>query len=148
MSYCPGTPTVPVKVGPGRYCIDSFRGEMRTYEVDTVKGTCSCPHFVGRLSQIENAECKHLRTCRDLEASQPQPTKLERAAAIAETLPDADLKQYAAERVGTAAGAACLLELAKRQAERQPRPIPPGVMELLAGATEAEKARALEIYAS
>jgi hypothetical protein len=46
---------------------------------------------------------------------------------------------------------ACLLELAARKlqaeaAKPQPKPIPAGVMQLLEGASEAERARCLEIY--
>lgn len=152
----------------GYYDVTSERDETVSYMVMPGK-SCTCPHH-----QCRGAYCKHM-LCVDahLEAAAPRPTALQKAQAVAETLPDAELRKYAAEKLGTPAGAACLLTLARRQAERQPRdwadwpwldnepdnlreaekeaerqprPIPAGVLDLLVGATDAERARALEIY--
>jgi hypothetical protein len=97
----------------GYFDVTSQTDETRSYMVLPEK-SCTCPHH-----QCRGAYCKHLQAVDQFLASRPQPTKLERAAAVAQTLPDADLKRYAAERVGTAAAAACWIELAARQAADQ-----------------------------
>jgi len=129
----------------GMFDVTSATNSEKSYVVDLAKKTCSCPHYQLRLIGT-GATCKHFHAAEKFAASQPAPTKLERAAAVAATLSDSDLRRYAAEKIGTAAGAACLLTLAARKATQQPKPIPDGVLDLLRGATEAERERALAIY--
>jgi predicted nucleic acid-binding Zn finger protein len=62
-SYNPGTPTRPVKIAPARYSVDSFRGEEKSYEANLRTGSCTCPHFTGRLAGT-GEECKHLKAAR------------------------------------------------------------------------------------
>jgi hypothetical protein len=73
MAYDKGTPTRPVKLAAGIYSVDSFRNETESYRVDLNVGSCSCPHWTGRLAG-SGQDCKHLRACR-----------AERFAAISET---------------------------------------------------------------
>jgi hypothetical protein len=182
------------KRADGTFIVESMSGAERAYRVDPQAGTCTCPHFVRRLSGT-GQKCKHLQA---VEIT-PQPTALERAAAKAAGLTDEELLRFAREKNGSPAGAACWLELARRrnlvQAENQPqvdlaagtctcrefmerrdgkrigviwitcrhldkarqeaikdgasvapRPIPPGVLQLLEGASEAERERALAVY--
>jgi predicted nucleic acid-binding Zn finger protein len=62
-TYDPGTATQPVRIGPGLYSIDSFRGEATSYRVDLNAGTCSCPHYAKRIAGT-NGECKHIVAAR------------------------------------------------------------------------------------
>ena|SRR5436190_7518039 len=118
------------------YAVESESSD-RSYTVNVQAQSCSCPHH-----QFRGATCKHLLACQNL----PQPTALERAAAKAGRLTDEELLRFAREKNGSPAGCACLLELARRRNEQQPKPVPAGVLVLLEGASEAERARALEIY--
>lgn len=121
------------------YAVDSESTD-RSYTVNVQAQTCSCPHH-----QFRGARCKHIEAC----ASLPQPTGLERAAAKAARLTDEQLRQWAAQYESGPVACACLLELASRKLKAepaQPKPIPAGVMQLLEGATEAERERALACY--
>jgi predicted nucleic acid-binding Zn finger protein len=63
-TYDPGNPTVPVRLADGRYAIDSFRGEQKSYIVSLEgQGSCSCPHWTGRLAGT-GLDCKHLKQAR------------------------------------------------------------------------------------
>jgi hypothetical protein len=63
MSYDAGTPTRPVKIAPGIYSVDSFRSEEASYRVDLNAGSCTCPHWTGRLAG-SGQDCKHLKAAR------------------------------------------------------------------------------------
>lgn len=126
---------------PGQYAIDSESRDA-SYIVDLKANTCSCPHSTYR----QAPDCKHRQAVRAHIAEQ---TALGRAAEKAAGMTESDLKLWAERKNGTAAGAACLLELACRQMSQpkpEPQPIPEGVLALLEGATEAERERALAIY--
>ena len=114
--------------------VTSERDETRTYVVEAGK-SCTCPHH-----QARGAYCKHMRQVDTYLSSQ---TKLQQAAVKAKALPDADLLRLAKAHNGEVAGAACLLELAQRKLQQQPKEIPAGVLALLDGATDAERERAL-----
>jgi hypothetical protein len=113
MSYNPGTPTTPRALGGDLYAVDSFRGEGKSYTVNLRAMTCDCPHYTARLAGTDG-QCKHLVACIDY-AHAVKPTALETAASKAARLTDEDLRKFAALKNGTAAGCACLLELAQRQ---------------------------------
>lgn len=81
-TYNPGSATVPVKIGPGLYSIDSFRGEGVSYRVNLGTGSCTCPHYVGRLAGT-GADCKHLKAAR--------AAQFDELAATARTARDSDL---------------------------------------------------------
>lgn len=74
MAYDKGIATKATRIGPGRYSIDSFRGEEKAYEVNLQTATCTCPHFTQRLAGTRE-ECKHLTAVRaQIRASQtPRP---------------------------------------------------------------------------
>jgi hypothetical protein len=134
------------RLNDGAFIVESMSGAERAYRVDPQAGTCTCPHFVRRLSGT-GQKCKHLLAIEEL----AQPTALQKAAAKAAGLTDEQLRMWAAQYESGPVACACRLELASRklQAEAsrpQPKPIPAGVLVLLEGATEAERARALEIY--
>ncbi len=73
--------------------------------------SCTCPSFQYRHQQTGTA-CKHMLAVKEHLANQ---TPLARAAEKAALLTDAQLERYSREHNGSAAGCACLLELACRQ---------------------------------
>jgi len=125
----------------GNYAVQSETTE-RMYVVSAKADACSCPHSTYRAPP----DCKHRQAVRaHLEAQ----TKLSRAADKAANLTEQELIRFAREKNGTSAGAACLLELARRQVSQpqpEPRPIPPGVECFLVGANPEERERALAVY--
>lgn len=64
MSYNPGQPTGITKIAPNVYAVESFREEMKTYQVDLLANSCSCPHFTKRLAGQPDATCKHITSAR------------------------------------------------------------------------------------
>jgi len=78
-AYDPGTATIPVKVAPGVYSIDSFRGETKSYLVDLNQNSCNCPHWRERIAGT-SGQCKHQKAARAaqftelLEKAQALPT--------------------------------------------------------------------------
>jgi hypothetical protein len=120
------------------YAVESENSD-RSYTVNLQTKSCSCPDATFR-----NRACKHVAAVQELAAN--PPTALARAAVKAGRLTDEALLRFAREKNGSPAGCACLLELARRRNEQQPKPVPAGVLVLLEGASEAERARALEIY--
>src|SRR5436190_536416 len=134
------------RLNDGAFIVESMSGAERAYRVDPQAGTCTCPHFVRRLTGT-GQKCKHLLAVEE----QPQPTALERASAKAAGLTDEQLRMWAAQYESGPIACACLLELASRKLQAQAaqpgaRPIPAGVLQLLEGATEAERERALAVY--
>lgn len=125
----------------GNFAVSSETTD-RMYVVSAKADQCSCPHSTYRAAP----DCKHRQAVRaHLEAQ----TKLSRAADKAANLTEQELLRFSKERAGTAAGCACLLELACRQVsqpEPKPKPILAGVLVLLEGATPEERERCLSIY--
>lgn len=103
----------------GSFIVESMSGAERAYRVDPQAATCTCPHFVRRLSGT-GQKCKHLLAVEEA----PQPTGLERAAAKAAGLTDEELLHWAKAKGAGPEAAACWLELAKRRnlvrAENEP----------------------------
>lgn len=62
-AYNPGEATLPVKIGPGLYSIDSFRGEEVSYRVNLGTGSCTCPHYAKRIAGT-GGQCKHIAAAR------------------------------------------------------------------------------------
>lgn len=83
MQYNPGTATLAVPMGDGRWSVDSFRQMSESYVVDLQAGTCSCPHYVKRLAGTAG-ECKHLQSVR-------RQARFARLLEIAQGLTDTDL---------------------------------------------------------
>ena len=118
MCYNPGQATTPRQLGGDLFAVDSFRGEGKSYTVNLRTMVCDCPHYQTRLAGTDG-QCKHIVACIEFKQALQEPTRLQKAAAVAARLSSAELQKFAAERVGTSAGAACLLELAQRQLAEQ-----------------------------
>jgi len=58
-SYDPGTVQGMTQIDASVWHVDSFRGEVAAYVVNTATGVCSCPHFTKRLAGTGQA-CKHM----------------------------------------------------------------------------------------
>ncbi len=101
----------PVNPEHGLYQVDSESGP-RCYTVNLQapdgQPTCTC-----RWGRRDTGRCKH-RDGVKLYAQHP-PTAMASAALIAARLTNEQLTRFAREKEGTAAGAACWLELARRE---------------------------------
>jgi hypothetical protein len=102
-------------VRPHLYEVPSETETDKMYMCDSRGITCTCPDFRKRRFQREKTDperrCKHLR---QLFYHQAALTPLARAAEMAALLTDEQLRSLADKHNGTAAGAACWLELACR----------------------------------
>jgi len=112
-AYDKGTPRPAVRLPDGTWSIDSFRGETSAYRVDLAAGTCTCPHFTGRLAGT-GQECKHLQSVRQ---QSHFLALLEKARLLTDAQIAALLPRYTERGRADVAGALRIARAERRQAE-------------------------------
>ena len=89
-AYDPGKATVVTPIGDGKYTMDSFRSEKRSYLIDLPANSCTCPHWQCRLAET-GQDCKHLA---EVKRQQPYLKAAERAASLTDEALARCLQRY------------------------------------------------------